>query len=153
MHPGQCAKILAGGVVVGHLGKVHPSVATKADINQQLFITELNYDAITANTIVVAKPVSKYPEVKRDLAFLLDEAIIAQDVINCINSAVTKKLVNCSIFDVFSSDKLSKGIKSVAVNLFFQDITRTLEDAEIKADTDNIINHMQTKLNAKLRDS
>jgi phenylalanyl-tRNA synthetase beta chain len=153
MHPGQCAKIIVDGTVVGYLGKIHPSVATKADISQQLFIAEINYDAITANNIVAAKPVSKYPEVKRDLAFLIDQSIIAQDVINCINSAATKKLVNCSIFDVFSSDKLAKGVKSIAINLFFQDITRTLEDAEIKADIDSIIDNMQAKLNAKLRDS
>ena len=147
-HPGVQASIVLDGKKIGILGKVHPNI-TKKDI----FIFELDLNAMIGKTNKLKyKEAYKYPSIQKDMAYILDKEIDVSDVIKTIQKTANKTLQEVRVFDVYEGDKISSSKKSVAFNLVFNGMNRTLTDEEVMESFNKIIDKVVFIHKAELRD-
>jgi len=115
------------------------------DIDQEVFYADLNWDALLAelgNYKIQYSEISKYPEVKRDLALLLDKNVTFAEIEKIAYETERKLLKKVTLFDVYEGKNLEAGKKSYAVNFLLQDETKTLTDNQI----DSIMKNCQVIL-------
>ena len=148
LHPGICATIKLDREPIGIIGRIHPSIK-KDDI----YVAELSMTKLYEKTIkpLKFKEASKYPEVRKDLAFIVKKDVTALDIINQIKKSGGRLLTNIDIFDVYVGENVESDEKSVAFALTFSDSSRTLDDEEVTKIFEKIINDVESKLQAKLR--
>lgn len=153
MHPTRSADIYVNGEKIGFLGQVHPDILAEYDADKPIFGGEINYRALSNffNDKIVAKAVSKFPTVERDLAIIVDEKCLYSDVKDCIKNAGGKYLEKLSLFDVYQGGQVAKGKKSMAFNLVFVSNEKTLSVEEVDAAIKKILTALKDKLNAELR--
>ena len=94
---------------------------------------------------------SKYPEVRRDLAVIVEQAVSAAEIVGCIQSTANETLRNLKLFDVYQGKGIDPTRKSVALGLTFQDVSRTLTDEDINDSVAEIVAALEQKLDASLR--
>ena len=148
MHPGQSAMINVNGTNIGMIGKIHPSV-TKEDV----YVLEINLDELLQKKVgkMKYKEISKFPSVKKDVAFVVDKALTSKEIEKVIKSAGGSLLTNIEVFDVYTGSNLDENKKSVAYALTFEDTKKTLTDEETNALLDKIIDTVSKKCNAEIR--
>lgn len=153
LHPGQTAQIVTpDGQTIGWLGMLHPNLEKKLGFDTQVFLFELDQNLMLNKRISVFKSLSKYPSVRRDLALIVDEAITASEIINCVKKSTGTVLQDVIIFDVYRGKGIEEGKKSMALSLVIQDDTQTLTDSEIDAIVSRLLLLLANEKNAKLRD-
>jgi phenylalanyl-tRNA synthetase beta chain len=138
---------------------LHPKIQTQLGLNQTIFVFELDLGMMMQKNIPAYQKVSKYPSNRRDLALLVDETVTANDICAAIdkaakdesNTQIGLQLIDYTLFDLYTGKGLEKGKKSIALGLILQDFSRTLEDAEITAYVDLIINSLFNETGAILR--
>ena len=151
-HPGQCAEIRTlEGDRVGVLGALHPAIQRELHLDQSVFVFELRLDTLQKARMPQVKALSKYPEVQRDLAIVIDEAVSADSISDLVRASAGEFLTDLRIFDVYQGDAIVKGQKSVALGLTWQHPSRTLSDEEVTAIISNCVNAIQEQFNADLR--
>ena len=151
-HPGQCAEIRTQeGDRVGVLGALHPTIQRELHLDQSVFVFELRLDTLLKARMPQVKALSKYPEVQRDLAIVIDEAVSADSISNVVRASAGEFLIDLRIFDVYQGDTIVKGQKSVALGLTWQHPSRTLSDVEVNTIISNCVNAIQEQFNADLR--
>ena len=151
-HPGQCAEIRnPEGERVGVLGALHPAIQRKLDLDQSVFGFELRLVSLLEARMPHVSALSKYPEVQRDMAIVIDEAVSADSISNLVRASAGEFLTDLRIFDVYQGDAIAKGQKSVALGLTWQHPSRTLSDEEVTAIIGNCVNALQEQFNADLR--
>ncbi len=146
-------KIIHKQEEIGIIGKIKNNFLTQFDINQNVFAVEINLDKIKRiqSSHKGFEELLKFPKVYRDFAFVLDEKIEADLVIKLIKQFGSKLLHNVNLFDIFQSESLGKGKKSLAFQLEYYDKTRTLTEEEVEKDFRNLIKVIETKFDAQLR--
>lgn len=150
-HPYRSAKIMLGKDCVGLLGDIHPQYG------KNIVMAELDFDALidVKKSKIKFTPVSKYPSVSRDLAFVLDRTMPVQKVVDTINKQgrLNKEMIirDVEVFDVYEGEHVSKDEKSVALSITFQSDSHTLKDEEINPVFEAILEHIQKDCNATLR--
>jgi len=135
-------------------GIVHPKIRKVADIDQEVYFADLNWNAIISelgNHNVQYSEISKFPEVKRDLALLLDKNITFAEIEKIAFETERKLLKKVNLFDVYEGKNLEAGKKSYAVNFLLQDETKTLADKQIDDIMKKLQANFESKLGAKLR--
>lgn len=153
LHPGQTAEILSqDGERIGWLGMLHPTLEKQLGFDAQVFLFELDQNLLLNKRIPLFKPISKYPSVRRDLALIVKEEISADEVINCIKSCNEATLQDVVIFDIYRGKGVDEGSKSVALSLILQNDIQTLTDSEIDAILNRMLDILNEKISAKLRD-
>lgn len=152
LHPGQSAEIQLAGHSVGWIGAIHPAVAKTLDLPASIYLFELDLNTITTGVLPRFAEVSKYPVICRDIAFVMDENIAAQAVIDCVKENGSALLRSLQLFDMYQGKGIDSGEKSLAIGLVLQDDARTLTDEDVEAAIDNIVSAVETKFNARLRD-
>lgn len=124
------------------------------DIRQDIYYAEFDLDYLfqlrTGHKTLYAE-LPKYPEVRRDLALLLDKNVIFADIEKLAIKTESKLLRKIQLFDVYEGDKIGKGMKSYAVSFFLQDMNKTLTDNEIDGIMNKLISVFQKDLGAKIR--
>jgi phenylalanyl-tRNA synthetase beta chain len=100
----------------------------------------------------VFRPLSKFPEVRRDLAILINESVRAQSIEDCIREATSKILQEVRIFDIYTGKGVDKGLKSVAFGLILQDFSRTLTDHDIDSEIESVVDALKQNFAATLRE-
>ncbi len=153
-HPGKCASIHCDGIEIGILGELHPLVKEHYDFQEYpVLAAELNVDAISP--LIPAgyqfSPVPTFPPVLEDLAFVVNEDIQVQDVIDLIRSSGGAMLTEIALFDVYRGGQAGPGKKSLAFSLKYQDPDRTLTDKEVSQIRDRIIKRLSDEIGAELR--
>ena len=148
LHPGQSAYINVNGTNVGIIGKIHPNV-TKEDI----FVLEINLDELLQKKVgkMKYKEISKFPNVKKDVAFVVDKKLTSKEIEKVIKSAGGSLLTDIEVFDVYTGSNLPQNKKSIAYALTFEDTKKTLTDEEINALLEKIIDTVCKKCNAEIR--
>ena len=144
----------AAGRKLAVYGIVHPKIRKVADIDQEVYFADLNWNAILAelgNKNVQYTELSKFPEVKRDLALLLDKNITFAEIEKIAYETERKLLKKVNLFDVYEGKNLEAGKKSYAVSFLLQDETKTLTDSQIESIMKKLQGNFETKLGAKLR--
>ncbi|MDR3252816.1 MAG: phenylalanine--tRNA ligase subunit beta [Tannerella sp.] len=142
------------GRTLGTYGIVNNSILKKTDIDCEVYFAELSWSALIKETNreqTTFREIARFPEVKRDLALLLDKATSFDDVKRTALESERKLLKDVVLFDVYEGGSLLTGKKSYAVSFFLQDRERTLEDRQIEAIMSKIQKNLEDKLGAKLR--
>lgn len=154
LHPGRSAEVIANGKSVGFLGEIHPDVADNYGVEQRLYVAEISLDAVFDEKLLDKKQYvafSKFPNILRDLAVVVDDDVLAGDMINAVKSAKIKHLCDVSVFDTYKSEQIGKGKKSVAMSFAFASLERTLTDDEIATEMAKILGVLKRKVGAKIR--
>ena len=154
MHPGQCAALVRDGKVVGHVGTLHPTLKKSLGLDNEVFLFEARLNVVTKGKVSNFKPLSKFPEVRRDLAFIVNDHIdfgAFGDVIieECEKSGIS--LRRLSTFDVYTGKGIGEGQKSMAFGLTLQHAERTLKDEEVNQLVDTIVARLEKDFSATLR--
>ena len=144
LHPGIAAKILLDREEIGIIGRVHPSY--KKD---EIYVAELSMTKLYEKQIkpLKFKEANKYPEIVKDLAFVVNNDVESQTIKDQIKKSGGRLLDNVEVFDIYQMEKE----KSIAYTLTFKDPTRTLSDEEVMEVFNKIIKEVETKTTAKLR--
>ena len=152
LHPGQSACLMQNGQLVGWLGALHPSIQKQLGIDPQVYLFEIQQSAINESTLPAFKSLSRYPEVRRDIAILVDVDISAADLLQTIHQNASRLLVDCELFDIYQGKGVEKGIKSVAFGLILQDLSCTLTDQDVETEIENIVSALNQQFAATLRE-
>ncbi|CAK8054624.1 phenylalanine--tRNA ligase subunit beta [Eupransor demetentiae] len=152
MHPGQTADIYGGDHYLGFVGQIHPAFLQKEKL-PQVFGFELDLQSIIdySQRGQNYEVISRYPQVSRDLAILVDEKVTNADIQNAIEKTAGQHLVESKVFDVFTGGKLPAGKKSLAYQLTYQDKNDTLLEADVNDDVEKIVTVLQQEFNAEIR--
>ena len=151
LHPGQSAEVMSSGESVGWIGRLHPSLESKLEINKPVYLFHVDIGKINEFGDIKAKEVSKFPEVKRDLAFMVSASTPAQRLIDEAKSVAGESLSDLKLFDVYHGKDVETKGKSIALGLTFQHSSRTLTDEEINQSIDRVINQLKKSPGAELR--
>ena len=148
MHPGQSAYINVNGTNVGIIGKLHPSVT-----NEDVYVFEINLDELLEKKVgkMKYKEISKFPSIKKDIAFVVDKNIISKDIEKTIKSAGGSLLTEIEVFDVYTGSNVADDKKSIAYSLTFTDNKKTLTDEEINRLMDKVMENVCKKFDAEIR--
>lgn len=133
LHPTRSGEVWFRGRAIGEVGEVDPAVLERQDIDGRVAWFQLDVEPIVEALSSVAKlaPVSRFPSSDFDLAFVVDDGVAATDVARTLSKAGGALLRSLRLFDVFRSDTLGDGVRSLAYALRFQADDRTLTDAEV----------------------
>jgi phenylalanyl-tRNA synthetase beta chain len=151
LHPGQTARIERDGRLVGYLGAIHPELSKALGLDQAVFMFELVLGEITQGVMPKFQELSKFPEVRRDLALLVGRDVPAQDLLGSIRETAGEWLTDLKLFDVYHGKGIDPDRKSLAVGLTWQHPSRTLNDDEVSTTTQNILTSLEQRFNATLR--
>lgn len=132
-HPGRCAEILVGDVVVGHAGQLHPAVIERSGLPKGTCAVEIDLDAVPLVERLPAPAVSPFPAVLQDVALIVDEDVAAQSVVDAVREGAGELLEDVRIFDVYTGPQIGEGRKSLALALRFRAPDRTLTEDEASA--------------------
>jgi len=151
LHPGRSAKIVRDNKLVGYIGALHPSIEAHLDLQNPVYLFELDLDELVHAKIAKENALSKFPSIRRDIALIIDQAVPSRKIIDIVIQAAGKLLVKCVIFDVYQGTGIEEGKKSVALGLILQHVSRTLTDAEVNSVMETVINSLKKEVNAVLR--
>ena len=142
-----------GNNVLVEFGTVKKSILKHFDIKQEVFYADFDWNAVLksiSNKIKFVE-IPKYPEVRRDLALLLDESVAFEEIYNIARQTEKSLLKEITLFDVYVGKNLPEGKKSYAVSFTIQDESKTLTDTQIEKIMSKLQNNFQTQLGAQLR--
>lgn len=151
LHPGISADIIVNGEHCGYFGKVHPQVSSNFNIEVDCFYAELFIDKLIGfkQDEIKFVPFAKFPSVTRDFAFVCDETVAAQDI---LDEYLSLPLVEeAELFDVYRGEQLGADKKSLAVSVVFRDKNKTLQDADVEKQAGKALKNIKEKYNAVLR--
>ncbi|HXR02384.1 MAG TPA: phenylalanine--tRNA ligase subunit beta, partial [Pseudomonas sp.] len=151
LHPGQTALIERDGREVGYLGALHPELAKTLGLDRPVFVFELVLADVAKGRLPKFHELSRFPEVRRDLALLADLEVAATAVLDVIRENAGEWLTDLRLFDVYQGKGIDPHRKSLAVGLTWQHPSRTLTDDEVNASTQQILTSLEERLNATLR--
>lgn len=152
LHPGQTANISYQDKYIGWVGASHPSLKKKTDLDNAVILFELNLDELKIPSYNHYKGISKFPQIRRDLAFLFKNEIKMQDLYDIVVKLAGDLLRDLYIFDIYTGEGVPEGHKSIAFAMVLQHQDKTLVDAEVNAVIDSIIETVEQKLGGKLRE-
>ena len=136
------------------IGTVSPALARKFDVRQPVFAAEIYWQTLlklVSRVKVKFQEMPKFPEVKRDLAVLIDENVAYADLCRAAQKSVKKILKQVSLFDVYRGDKIPEGKKQYAINFVLQDPEKTLTDQEVEKAMSRLLATFQNQFGAVLR--
>ncbi|MDY6919162.1 MAG: phenylalanine--tRNA ligase subunit beta [Pseudomonadota bacterium] len=152
LHPGQTAVMKRDGQALGYIGALHPRVQKALDLSQKVYLFELGLSEIRLGTLAQFKELSKYPEVRRDFAVIVDEKISAEAILKSVRETAGSLLTELVLFDVYQGDNLEPGKKSIAFGLTLQDSSRTLQDEDINPLLEKVVATLKETFNVTLRE-
>ena len=151
LHPGRAARVFLCDQAVGYLGAVHPVVLKALGLGKTVWCFELNLEVLMARALPAFAPLSKFPEVNRDLAIVVPENVAFSDLELALKSSAGEWLTNLKLFDVYRGEGVDTERKSLAFSLTFQHPSRTLNDEEINASVASVVSRLEEDFSAILR--
>jgi len=151
LHPGQSAMLSRNGEQVGWIGQLHPKLQAQLDVSTPVYLFQVDVAKVSESRLPKFSEVSKFPAVRRDLAFLVDSQIASADLMSEARNAAGEHLVDLMLFDVYQSKDIDNKGKSLALGLTFQHASRTLTDEEINTAIDRVVKKLDNKFKAELR--
>lgn len=153
-HPGQSANIMLRRKKCATVGRVHPTVQKNFGINVPVYMVVIDFDAIMENKRMnrTYKHLPKYPAVTRDIALIVDDNVAVRTIEDVIRKTKTQIIESYKLFDVYKSDALGEGKKSVAYSIVFRSMDKTLTDDDVNAVMNDILKRLEDTCGAKLRE-
>ena len=148
-HPGRSCALLIDREVVGYFGQVHPTECKK-----EVYVFELDLLKIMSHKVrmVKYKEVSKYPAIHKDVAFIVEKKITSKEIMDVLKHVGGRMVTNIDVFDVYTGENVGENEKSIAYSITFEDATKTLTDEEVMKVFNKMIDEVESKLNARVRD-
>lgn len=150
-HPGRCAEVVIGDVVVGHAGELHPAAVERSGLPKGTCAVELNLDAMPITETLPAPAVSPFPAVFQDIALIVAEDVAAQSVVDAVRQGAGELLEDVRLFDVYTGPQIGEGRKSLALALRFRASDRTLTEDEASAARDSAVQAAADRVGAEQR--
>lgn len=153
-HPGKCADVWSGDVLLGSFGELHPLVKEQYDLEKApVLAAEMDVEALLKQMPLRFEtvPVPVYPPVLEDLAVVVDEAMPADAVLDVIRKSGGSLLEDVFLFDIFRGPQIGEGKKSLAYSLVYRSADKTLSDKDTQKLRKKIIYMLEKELDAKLR--
>ncbi|MEO8822500.1 MAG: phenylalanine--tRNA ligase subunit beta [Ginsengibacter sp.] len=152
----ECVKGVVKGKEILFLGTVKKFKLEEFSIKQPVHIIDFDWDKLlllSKKEGVTFEPVSRFPQVQRDLAILVNKDLNYGEVEMLVKSLHIKKLQNIRLFDVFENEKLGDDKKSFAINFTFLDKEKTMTDEEVENIMNKIVSNLESKLNVAIRNN
>jgi phenylalanyl-tRNA synthetase beta chain len=151
LHPGRAARVLRRGMPVGWIGELHPGLVKSLDFTYAPVLFELDMTALAVKRAAFEE-VSRFPQVRRDLAIVVDESVTLSTLTERVTLVTSSLLRGLRVFDVYRGPGLEPGRKSIALGLIFQDISRTLTDEDVDRLMASVVRDLRESLNARIRE-
>jgi phenylalanyl-tRNA synthetase beta chain len=153
LHPGKSCRLIRDGKLLGCLGEIHPRVLKAFDIDLPVYLLDLDLEQLIqlASQQVSFKPLSRFPDVIRDSALLLDDTVPAAKVLDIINRSRVKYMEGAVLFDLYTGQGIPEGKKSLAVRVRYRDLDKTLTEEEVSKVHGRLIEALCQQLNAEIR--
>jgi phenylalanyl-tRNA synthetase beta chain len=152
LQPGQSAAIVRNGREIGIIGKLHPQVARRHQLKRDAYVFELDALPALASVAPVAREVSRFPVIRRDLAVIVKDEISGDQLVQAVASAAPDLIRDVRIFDIYKGPGIEAGLKSVAISLILQETSRTLTDDDADAAQAAAVQKLRDSFSAELRD-
>jgi len=152
LHPGRSAVVKRAGAVVGWLGELHPSLSADLGISGCCLLFELDITPAITAPLPVPGEISRFPQVRRDLAVTVPLATPLSAIRSRVSVAAGSLLRELVVFDVYQGPGIESTRKSIALGLIFQDNNKTLKDEEADALMTIVASDLGANLDAKVRD-
>lgn len=150
--PGRAASVLRDGEAIGEVGLVKAELREKLRMTEPVAVAEINVAAFlhVSCTPNKMKPVPPYPSTRRDAALVVDESVKHADVMKVIRANAPKELEQVEMFDVFRSDKLGEGKKSMAYSFTYRSARGTLTDEQATSFHEKVKDRLRDQLKAEV---
>ena len=151
LHPGQTADIYCDGKRIGRIGALHPSLQAKWDFVNPVYLFELDQQPLLERKVPVFTELSRYPEVRRDLALIVDRQLAADEVLQVVRKSAGEYLSDLKLFDIYQGKGIDPERKSLALGLTFRHSSRTLNEEEVSQSVDAVVQTLKEAFGASLR--
>jgi len=150
-HPGRSAEVYRDGQYLGWLGQLHPRLQRALDIDSDVFVLELDLAPLVAKAIPRAVELSRYPSVRRDLAFVVSDRVSWQALRETVEQTAGPLLREIQLFDRYVGTGVESGQKSLAMGLILQDKSRTLNDSDVDSVVEGVVSALAQAHGARIR--
>ena len=149
---GYSAGISSNQTRLGLVGKLHPQVVANFDIEQAVFLFELNFDSLIPllKDIVASRPIPKFPAIFRDITIIVDNALEAQKIIASSMNQSSELVENVSLLSVFEGPPIAAGQKSISLRVTYRSAHKTLEDEDVTPIHQSMADRLVKTFNASL---
>lgn len=151
LHPGQCARVQLGNDTVGWLGRLHPRAAKTLDLPEPPLLFDLDWTRLSQARLPALQVLSEFPSSRRDLSLKVPEAVSAQALCDAVQRCAGSVLQRVSVFDVYRGAELAGTVKSISLELIFQDVSRTLTLEEVDSFVAEVSQRLEQELGAVIR--
>ena len=151
LHPGMSSAISFEKKTIGFLGSIHPVVLNKVGVKDDLFIFSFELDKLIFESSKSFEEYSKFPSSARDLAFVFDKEVNADEIKEVIQKSAGEFYKDLEIFDIYEGERIDAGKKSIALSISWQSSSKTLLDSDIDTAVEKIVNSIKKELDGTLR--
>ena len=152
LHPGRGARLIRGGVVLGHIGELHPGLVRSLDLTNAPIVFEFDYSAAFHANLAQFREVSRFPQIRRDISFTVPVDVAFAALGERVSVAAGSLLKQLSAFDVYQGKGVELGRKSIALGLILQDLGRTLTDDDADRVVQAVLQDLRSNLDARIRE-
>ena len=151
-HPGRTAVIRYKGNVIGVMGQLHPGLADDRDL-KETYLFEIDMDALldSEKHALVYSAIPKHPGASRDVAFVVDEDVLHDDVLSVMKENGGQWLKSIRLFDLYQGENIEQGKKSMAYSLAYQNPEATLKEEEVTSDFEKVKQALVNRFDAEIR--
>jgi len=151
LHPGQTADVYCNDKRIGRIGALHPSLQARWDFVNPVYLFEIDLQPILERSVPVFSELSRYPEVRRDLALIVDRQLAASEVLSAVRKSAGENLSDLKLFDIYQGKGIDPERKSLALGLTFRHSSRTLNEEEVGQSVDAVVQTLKEAFGASLR--
>ena len=151
LHPGQCARLYINGNPMGWLGTLHHKLVQHFDLQAAPVLFEIELDVLGNRVLPRHQGLSRFPSVRRDLAFLVDQGVTVEAILKTMSEAKESFVRELALFDLYRGQGVPAGQKSLAFRVVMQDTERTLTESEVETAVAQIAESVINRHGAKLR--
>jgi phenylalanyl-tRNA synthetase beta chain len=151
LHPGQTAQIVMEDRHLGWIGRMHPRLVDELGLTGPVYLFEICLDALPEGRLPLAQELSRFPEVRRDIALLADRQLPADALLAAVAEGAGAELRNTWLFDVYEGQGVAEGMRSLAVAMVWQHPERTLQEEEVQGRVEAVMTLLNTRFGVTLR--
>lgn len=134
------------------MGRLHPRLSDDLGLVGPVYLFEICLDALPEGRLPVLGDLSRFPEVRRDIAVLADSQLPAASFLEAVKTVAGPELRDCRLFDVYDGPGVAAGQRSLAIGMVWQHPLRTLQENEVQAYVDAVVDLLKTRFGVSLRD-
>lgn len=151
LHPGQSAELWVNGQAVGWMGALHPRLVQAFDLSSAPMLFEIDSEVLAQRNVPHHSRQSRFPAVRRDLAFVLEAETPAGDLLAALRKTAPAQVRSIEVFDEYRGKGMNENQKSLAIRVVMQDTQRTLTDQEVDDSVQKLVETAHRQCNATLR--